>query len=170
MASDNENPICRLRPFRPGDLEELVRLDQRCFRPAIAYDRLEMLFQLTSPGHFTLLAIPRAGDDPSLLGFVIAESGRRGRKSQIVTLDVHPGVRRRGIGRRLLEAAEQRLAALGSRTVQLQVAEDNTGAREFYQGLGYRPAGHLPAYYADGTNAVEMVKSLSGQESRHSEG
>lgn len=160
MAPQEKDTTCRLRRFRPGDLPGMLRLDQHCFPPSIAFDRFEMYYYVRSRRHITLLAIPLAAGSPSLLGFIIAEAGRAGRDGQIVTLDVEPGCRRQGIGRLLMDAAEQRLASCGNPAVRLQVAEDNTGAREFYRGLGYRQAGRRPGYYPDGTDAVEMVKRL----------
>lgn len=160
MALEEKDTTCRLRPFRLGDLPELVLLDRRCFPPAIAFDRFEMLYHLTSPSHFSLLAVPLSAESPTLLGFIIAGAGKAHREGQIVTLDVSPDFRRRGIGRLLMDAAEQRLADCGTPAVRLQVEEGNAGAREFYRGLGYRPAGHRPGYYPDGTDAVEMVKRI----------
>jgi ribosomal-protein-alanine N-acetyltransferase len=163
MVPVEQDPAFRIRPFRLADLPELVRLDRCCFPHSIAYDRFEMLHQLTSPGHFSLLAVPGDGGNPSLLGFIIAAAASPGRSGQIVTLDVHPDFRRQGIGRQLMAAAEQRLAGSGHPAVRLQVAVDNTGARKFYRGLGYHPAGRCPDYYPDGTDAVEMVKRIDDQ-------
>lgn len=170
MAPDREEPACRLRPVRPEDLDQLVRLDRRCFPPAIAFDRWEMMYYLTATRHFIRLAVPWPDHSPPLLGFIIAAEGGPGREGQIVTLDVHPEARRQGIGQLLMAAAEQRLAALGNPVVRLQVAENNAGARSFYQGLGYRHAGQRPDYYPDGTDAMEMIKLLSGPKSRDSAG
>jgi ribosomal-protein-alanine N-acetyltransferase len=161
MSSEDKNTTCRLRPFRRSDLPHLVRLDRRCFSAAIAYDRFEMVYHLTAPRHICLLAVPIAGGPPPLLGFVIAAAGRTGGEGQIITIDVDPDARRRGVGRLLLEAAEEQLAAYGNREVRLQVAEDNAGAREFYQGHGYTAIGLRPDYYPDGTDAVEMVKRIT---------
>ncbi len=160
MALSDKHMACRLRPFRIDDLQDLVRLDQRCFSPSISYDRFEMFYYLTAPGHSAILAVPLAGQPPALLGFVIVAAGPSGRDGQIVTLDVDPDHRRSGIGRLLLRAAEQQLAECGNREVCLQVAVDNTGARVFYEGLGYELAERLPGYYPDGTDALELVKRL----------
>jgi ribosomal-protein-alanine N-acetyltransferase len=160
MASSEKHMACRLRPFRIDDLRDLVRLDRRCFSPAIAYDRFEMFYHLTAPGHSAILAVPLEGRPPALLGFVILAAGPAGRKGQIVTLDVNPDHRRCGIGRLLLRTAERHLAESGNREVRLQVAVDNTTAREFYEGLGYEPAERLPEYYPDGTDALELVKQI----------
>lgn len=168
MTTHEDDTTCRLRPFRFDDLPQLVRLDRRCFSPDIAYDRFEMVYHLTAPRHTCLLAVPPDDSTPSLLGFVIVAVGKASREGQIVTIDVDPDARRRGIGRLLLQAAEQLLAGHRNRSVRLQVAEDNAGAQRFYEEMGYQQAGRHPGYYADGTNAIEMVKKLSAPENRHS--
>jgi len=48
--------------------------------------------------------------------------------------------RRQGVGRLLLERAEQWALARGADMVELNVWEFNTGARLFYQALGYETA------------------------------
>ena len=120
-----------------------------------------MIYHLTGPRSVCLLVVPATAEE-DLLGFVIAEAGNASRSGQIVTIDVDPDHRRRGLGRLLLAAAERQLAACRNRSVRLQVAVDNHGARRFYEEFGYRPAGRHPAYYPDGTDAIEMVKRLDG--------
>jgi ribosomal-protein-alanine N-acetyltransferase len=160
--SNSNPPRFRLRPFRPEDMPRLVELDQRCFPPDVAYDSLEMFYHLNGPRTLALLAEPiESGTDPSLLGFVIAHAGSHGRPGQIVTIDVAPEARRRGVGSRLLEVAEELLARHRTTEVRLQVAVDNDGARTFYREHGYSPLGIHPHYYPDGTDAIEMMKRLT---------
>lgn len=52
-------------------------------------------------------------------------------------LAVLPASRRRGIGRALLVAAEQRARARGCAKLTLEVREDNTRARSLYQQCGF---------------------------------
>ena len=151
----------RLRPFRPEDLPQLVALDRRCFAPDVAYDTLEMFYHLSGPRSFALLAVSCENTPPPLLGFVIGAAGSRGRPGQIVTIDVAPEARRRGVGTRLLEAAEELLARKRTAEVRLQVAVDNDGAQTFYREHGYRSLGIHPHYYPDGTDALEMMKKLT---------
>lgn len=160
MTGNEPAGSIRLRPVRAEDLEDLVRLDRRCFSPEIAYDCLEMIWHLTGPRRFCLLAVPVGGGPPPLLGFVIAVAGSGSRSGEIVTIDIDPGHRRLGLGRLLLEAAEEWLTACRNRRVRLQVAVDNESALRFYDRMGYAADRRLPGYYPDGTDALEMVKSL----------
>jgi ribosomal protein S18 acetylase RimI-like enzyme len=60
-------------------------------------------------------------------------------RGRIGNLWVAPEHRGQGIGTRLLEAAESRLADAGAETVGLEALADNDAAREFYRKRGYAP-------------------------------
>jgi ribosomal protein S18 acetylase RimI-like enzyme len=57
---------------------------------------------------------------------------------EVDELAVLPDYRRLGIGRRLMQAAEEIAAQRGIPAVELHVWEDNQLARAFYDRLGYR--------------------------------
>ena len=61
------------------------------------------------------------------------------RRGVIDGLVVDPGWRRRGVGKRLVEAFEAWAHAEGAPSVELNVYEFNDGARRFYEALGYAP-------------------------------
>ncbi len=54
---------------------------------------------------------------------------------------VHPQWRGRAIGRALVEAALEEIAARGGAWVGLEVREDNPAARRLYEGLGFETVG-----------------------------
>lgn len=71
-----------------------------------------------------------------LVGTVIA--GFDGHRGWIYRLAVALDERRRGVGRALVGAAEQRLERLGCPKVNLQVRAETPDAVGFYRKLGYR--------------------------------
>lgn len=85
--------------------------------------------------------------DPDL--FVVAESGRSivgavmagydGRRGVVYHLAVDGSHRRSGLGRRLMDEIEARLARRGCLKSYLLVTPDNPEAVEFYQRLGWQP-------------------------------
>lgn len=63
-------------------------------------------------------------------------------------------VRRRGLGRRLVEQFESHLRSGGVRGVYATVAENNPRGCGFFEKMGYRRKGKLPYYWPTGKNFV----------------
>lgn len=62
--------------------------------------------------------------------------GFDGHRGWVYYLAVHPGARRQGLGRALMDAAEAWLRQRGARKIQLMVRSDNASALGFYEALG----------------------------------
>ena len=150
----------RLRRVAPEDLPALAALDARCFPPDIRYD--EDLFRLMLGRPCTCFLKTCLGRD-RIVGFVLAtwRSGSTTR-GHLVTLDVDPAFRRRGIGTLLLTSAHRHLAEKGLKKVVLEVYSANLEARRFYRRLGYRVSGCVPDYYGPGRHALRMLCDLGG--------
>jgi ribosomal-protein-alanine N-acetyltransferase len=144
----------QLRLYQPGDFETLYQMDQVCYERGIAYSRRTLREFLGMPGAATWIAV--AGTE--VAGFLIAL--REASQGHIVTLDVSPQERRRGIGSSLVVKAEREMAAEGVRVVELETAVDNAPAILFWQKHGYRAAGIYRRYYRNRTDAFWMVKTL----------
>jgi ribosomal-protein-alanine N-acetyltransferase len=67
----------------------------------------------------------------------------------VMTVAVAPGVRRRGLGRRLLRFALARAARGGARRALLEVRAGNREALALYETLGFRACGLRREYYRD---------------------
>lgn len=70
---------------------------------------------------------------------------------------VHPSHRRRGVARRLLQAAREYIDEHAIERALLEVREGNVAARALYEGEGYAITGERKGYYADGESAIEMM-------------
>jgi ribosomal protein S18 acetylase RimI-like enzyme len=77
-----------------------------------------------------------ADSDGSVVG--TAMGGYDGHRGWLYTVAVHRDLRRRGIGRALVQHVEASLFALGCPKVNLQVMTLNAGVVGFYERLGYR--------------------------------
>jgi ribosomal protein S18 acetylase RimI-like enzyme len=93
-----------------------------------------------------------------LVGFVMGDPRPSQGFSWIATIGVHPDFQRRGIGERLLAAAE---AALTTPRIRLTVRRSNVGAIALYQKFGYRQTSVWEHYYAGGEAGIVMEKSHS---------
>jgi ribosomal protein S18 acetylase RimI-like enzyme len=147
-----------LRPFRSCDLETLCAIDQACFPPGISYSREELGSFIAHRSSRTWVA-EEGGD---IVGFLIAD--RQPRKvGHIVTIDVVEPSRRRGVGSKLMDAAEQWAWEQGLRLIYLETAEDNLEAQRFYMARGYRRSRKVENYYRNGLAAWVMMKRLEDQ-------
>ena len=151
--------MIRLRDGVAADADKLFELDRVCFEDGVAYSLREFRWLLRS--RKTLCIVAEDGD--TLAGFVIAQLAviRKSSGGHIVTIDVAPEFRRRGIGRLLMERTETRLRAAGADWLRLEVAVKNFAASEFYGGLGFAPIGRIPNYYRDSVDAIVMEKTLA---------
>jgi ribosomal-protein-alanine N-acetyltransferase len=77
--------------------------------------------------------------------------------SWIATIGVDPRYQRRGIGRALLRAAEERSKLP---RMKLTVRMSNQGAIALYEKEGYRSVDIWRRYYNDGEDGLVMEKNL----------
>jgi GNAT superfamily N-acetyltransferase len=102
------------------DVEPVIALWKTCGLTRPWNDPHRDLAAARSSGTSTIL-VGRAADNPAT---VLA--------SAMVGFDGH-----RGLGRAMMTAAEEWLAARGAGKVQLMVRTENSSARAFYDALGY---------------------------------
>jgi len=98
-----------------------------------------------------------AQEGDAIIGFLVANR-EPGQVGHIVTIDVVEQWRRRGVGRALMDAAEDWAERQSLKLVYLETAEDNLAAQAFYEARGYAKVEKLERYYANGTAAWLMVK------------
>ncbi|MGH9325650.1 MAG: GNAT family N-acetyltransferase [Terriglobia bacterium] len=150
-----QSPFMVLRPFKPADLEILHQIDTACFPPGISYSIEELKAFITFRNSRTWVAEEK-GD---IIGFLTAQSTPE-RSMHIITIDVEEKWRRCGVGKMLMDAAEEWGRGGGLKLVSLETAENNLPAQAFYRKRGYKKLGRIERYYADGAPAWVMVKRL----------
>jgi ribosomal protein S18 acetylase RimI-like enzyme len=135
------------------DLRALERLEALCFREH-RYRPEFLRWILENPRAATLVW----AEDGDVTGsvMILLETGQ----SRILSIAVHPERRRRGIGARLLAAAERVSLERGATVARLEVSTTNDAAIAMYRSHGYRADGVLPRYYSWGEDAFAMRKQL----------
>lgn len=88
---------------------------------------------------------PGAGDAARLVGYVIALL--LSDEAEVADIAVAVSARQRGVGGMLLDAMLAEAAALGVRTVYLDVRESNSAARALYESRTFREVGRRRGYY-----------------------
>jgi ribosomal-protein-alanine N-acetyltransferase len=144
-----------LRDYTSLDFNALHELDRGCYPRGIAYSRPELRWFLAQAGAMCVVA--ESGG--AIVGFLIAD--REDGVAHIITIDVAPELRRRGIGTLMLHEIERRLVALGVSEINLETAAENEAGTSFWLQHGYRTIGVMPGYYLGRQDALAMQKLLA---------
>jgi ribosomal-protein-alanine N-acetyltransferase len=134
------------------DLAALRRLEQACFEKD-AWPLLDLMAVLTWPNVIKLKAV----ENGEMVGFVACDPRPSERASWIATIGVDPRYQRRGIGRALLRACEDRSS---QPNLKLTVRMSNQAAISLYEKEGYRSVDIWKRYYNDGEDGLVMEKKL----------
>ena len=127
-------PGLAIRTALPGDAPAILETWRLAFAEPSVSDDVESIDRLIA--HDPGAAILAEADD-DIVGTIIATwDGWRG---GIWRLAVVPKWRRKGVGTRLLAAAEDRLGALGAPKVGALVLRDHDHSVGFWRAVGYTP-------------------------------
>jgi ribosomal-protein-alanine N-acetyltransferase len=149
MTARTSDGTVEIEPAGWRDWRGVFALERACFQ-LDAWGPIEIFFALVGPNvRF------KAVSDGRLVGFVMGDPRPSQGFSWIATIGVHPEFQRRGIGARLLAAAE---AALTTARIRLTVRRSNVGAIALYQKFGYERTTVWEHYYAGGEAGVVMEK------------
>jgi len=118
-------------------------------------ERLEQqIASIQGPGGFPNQAFVARGERGEPAGFVWVAEIRHEFTGQpeafVLAVYVAEAYRGRGLGRRLMETAEEWARQRGLKRITLSVGVHNTSARRLYEGLGYR------------AETMRMSKEVSG--------
>lgn len=142
--------MTEIRAAQPGETAALAELAARTLVDPWSEAAFAEEFRISAA---TVLA---AREGPRLVGYVVAR--RLPDALEVLSLAVEPEHRRRGCGRRLLEALGR--ACPGLERMVLEVRVGNADARAFYARLGFRVVGRRPRYYPDGDDALLLSGSV----------
>ncbi len=143
-----------IRRARPSDLAAVVAVERESFPDP--WEEEVMGEALTYfPTTFFVAVI-----DSVVAGFVIGGLEDTGELvyGHICNLATARRFRRHGVGRLLVARVEQQFALELASGVQLEVRLSNRAALKFYRTMGYHEAMVIDQYYANGEDAVVMMK------------
>ena len=98
--------------------------------------------------------------DGIIAGFLVGALEDTGENiyGHLCNLAVSPRFRHRGIGKLLVTRAEHQFALELATAVQLEVRVSNTAAQKFYRHMRYQNVFGIESYYANGEDALVMMK------------
>ena len=137
-------------------LGKLYEIEKQCFGQE-AFTKQQLTYLLTAYNAIGLAA--RVNSE--IAGFAIArvDIGRNTSFGHILTVDIAPTYRRKGIAQKLLQEIETIFRKKGIKECRLEVREDNVAALNLYQKLGYKKVGKLEKYY-DKAHGLYLQKTL----------
>jgi [ribosomal protein S18]-alanine N-acetyltransferase len=146
-----------LRVANIADIQAMIELERQC-ETAAHWTEGQYLSALPACGAALtsrlMLVMDEEIQDPpiqpgsrrALVGFLAAR--HQGPEWELENVVVAPAARRRGVGTRLLEELRNRVQAVGSEFVYLEVRETSQAARAFYEKWGFEESGRRRAYYS----------------------
>ena len=146
-----------VRPLTEKHLNEVLRLNVRCFRNGENYTKHTFSYLLGESRNLSYRAVTSTGEMVGFAFVLVNEDG----SAHLTTIGVAPEHRRRQVANRLLAHLEEALRRRKIITVVLEVRVSNTVAQNLYRNLGYTVVQRLTRYYNNGEDCYLMVKSLA---------
>lgn len=162
MPEDRSRPTrgradIRIREAQRSDIDDLVALEAKAF----ASDRVSRR-RFMAHAQSASAALLVARQDGVLVGYALVLTRRDSPAARLYSIAVDPRATGRGVGARLLAAAEAEAGRLGARYLRLEVRTDNATAIRLYEGNGYQTIGRREDYYEDGAPALRYQRHLPG--------
>ena len=149
-------PLPQVRRAAPADIEAIVAIEKESFIDPWDYPVFLEALAYFPTTYFVAIV------DGIVAGFLVGAFEDTGEAiyGHICNLAVSNKYRHRGIARLLVTRAEQQFALELAIGVQLEVRVSNTAAQQFYRRLRYREMIVIDRYYANGEDAILMMKEF----------
>ena len=150
----------RLREYNDSDLGAIFALDEVCFTRPFRFSERAMRQFAEARNALTVVAEDEARRE--IAGFCIAhvERARNGLVTYVVTLDVAPAYRRRGLAGQMMQSIERQALDADCDAVELHVFVENDAAIAFYERQGYERSHIVKSFYGLGRHAYVYRKPL----------
>lgn len=135
--------------------DDLLSLEAACFQ-SDRISRCNLRRLLCAPSAYCAGAY-RSG---ALVGSMVTLFRSTSRTARVYSLAVLESERGHGIGRRLMDRAEQEARRRKCVRMRLEVRMENVLAIELYKRLGFVDTAVMPGYYEDGAHAFVMRREL----------
>jgi ribosomal-protein-alanine acetyltransferase len=134
-----------------SEIPEVAALSERCF-PHGSWGEAELAADLTRA--FAEVWVAREEEGGPIVGYAIVWFP--GDDGDVLTIGTEPRMRRRGIGRALLERLQASARERAVRTLTLEVRPSNEPAVALYEEAGFVEQAVRKRYYSDGEDALFM--------------
>lgn len=143
-----------VRTATRSDVVAIAALEEAAFGPAEAWSEGAVLAEVEGDHRIVLAAAGESGPDGWVSVHVVHDV------ADLTRIAVRPRCRRGGLARRLLHTVDDLARERGARRMLLEVAEDNRAALGLYETHGFEAIARRRGYYADGSDAIVMERTL----------
>jgi ribosomal-protein-alanine N-acetyltransferase len=146
-----------LSEARPADAAAIATLHAASFQRGWGEEEVYgLLIEKNVIAHRSMIG--RTLKRQTMAGFILSRFAAG--EAEILSIAIAPKQRGCGLSRPLLDLNLRRLAGLGTRTVFLEVDENNAPARALYRRAGFADVGRRKSYYQSGANALVLRREL----------
>ena len=145
----------KIEKAQPGDLNQILELEKQCFLGDAFFRYQFYYFIHKSKSEFVVVR-----NHHKIIAYLIIQTRKNSLKYRIYSLAIAPEAREQGIGKKLLEYAEQVARKNNIQKITLEVSEKNEAAINLYKKQGFTVTKTRAGYYADGSPAWIMVKEM----------
>lgn len=137
-------------------LDRLYEIEMECFKGE-AFTKQQIAQLLKNDNSISLVAKVEG----KIVGFIIGVLSMENESlvGHILTIDVSPSHRRKGVGMKLLQEMEKVFRNKRVKICRLEAREDNIAALNLYLKLGYKKVGKLKYYYGN-AHGILLEKQL----------
>jgi len=132
--------------LKPWDLPQLSRLEAQSFPEPLNFWSLLRLWLMPIT---TYLVFRQKRKVVAYIGFQMY-----GPAAHTISMCIHPGYRRQGLGRLVQETADMVAIKSGARWFTGEVRVSNTAQLKMLEGLGWRQIGVCPEFFKNGEDAI----------------
>ncbi|NNF28278.1 MAG: ribosomal protein S18-alanine N-acetyltransferase [Gemmatimonadetes bacterium] len=144
-----------MRPAEIRDLDDIVEIETESFSDPWSRAAFQSLLRREDADVFV------ADATGGVVGYAVLWATLD--EAELANVAVAPGVRREGVGARLVQRALEAAADRGASTVYLEVRASNEAAARMYEGFGFQQLGVRKNYYSRPTeDAKVMALRLGG--------
>ncbi|HUO58450.1 MAG TPA: ribosomal protein S18-alanine N-acetyltransferase [bacterium] len=146
-------PQMIFRPMLEVDLEQVVEIEKASMPSPWSKELFEEELRREAAHYFVVEENERVA---GYMGYWEAPE-----EAHIINLAIGPAFRRRGLGRKMVEACLSFATKRGARLATLEVRESNETARRLYEKCGFRFVAIRKKYYSDNQeDAVVMIREM----------
>jgi ribosomal-protein-alanine N-acetyltransferase len=146
-------------PFETADIDEIMVIEDKSFPAPWTRESYLELAPLDTISFFVVKHEKR------VVGYMLYQTWTS--EMELHTIAVEPGLRRRGIGRLMIEHLMSDAISRGVSRVFLQVRPSNEAARALYKAFGFYVVGVRHRYYRDNQEDALVMRCDVSTQSVH---